>query len=500
MDTLLQALVQNPQHHALQSDDHSLSNQVAVSKIYQLADWLRQADIKRLGLYADNGVNWIIADLATQLADVCILPLPRFFSTKQLNHSIHDAGLDALLSDTESLTESLPYSSASPWHVEPTTGLKLSLLKNLALPVLPAGTAKITYTSGSTGEPKGVCISKQQMMAVCDALVDAIAINQPKHLCLLPLSTLLENIAGVYAPLAASGTVVAPTLAAIGVVGSSQLDLGKLLQAISAYQPDTLILIPQLLMALATACSFGWQPPSSLKFIAVGGAQVSPALLRKAHDVGLPVFEGYGLSECASVVSLNLPGKQRLGSTGQPLAHVDVSIDDDEIVVSGNCFLGYAGEPDSWRQQQIHTGDLGFIDEQGFVHVTGRRKNVLISSFGRNISPEWIEAELLSSPLLSQCVVFGDAKPYCCALITARESHVDSKLIQQWIDQVNESLPDYAQILVWHRLEKPLTASDGLMTDNGRPKRPQIYDVYCEQIEALYEHVANSTNIALAQM
>jgi len=247
-----------------------------------------------------------------------------------------------------------------------------------------------------------------------------------------------------------------------------------------------MILLPELLMALVGAIQQGWQPPKSLQFIAVGGSKVSPSLLQQAQNLGLPVYEGYGLSECGSVVSMNTPNENKSSTIGKVLKRVTVDIEDNEIVVSGNTFLGYIDDPVGWYKQKVYTGDLGFFDDQGYLHINGRKKNVLISSYGRNINPEWIESELLANGLLQQCVVFGDAKPYCLALVWPRQSDTSNGQIQSFLDQVNQMLPDYAQIHSWSRLPEPLSIEKGLMTSNGRPVRDNIYQHYQTTIEQLY--------------
>ena len=128
---------------------------------------------------------------------------------------------------------------------------------------------------------------------------------------------LLENVAGVYGPLLANGTVIVPSLADVGLGGSSSIDVERLLACISLHDPESLILVPEILRVLTIAAERGWRPPTSLRFVAVGGSRVAPELIDKARGVGLPVYEGYGLSECGSVVSLNVVGHTRTGTAGQ---------------------------------------------------------------------------------------------------------------------------------------------------------------------------------------
>lgn len=478
----------NAEKIALKGDSESLHYGQLIGVARQLAEQLRQSDIHCLALFADNSPAWVLVDLACQMARIPLLPLPLFFSHAQLQHAVDSCSADALLTDQPAAITQLFFSGGIPDAQMLAT--RFSLIRRLKQTTpLPEGTGKITFTSGSTGQPKGVCLADSTQIQVAQSLVDAIDISGVRHLCLLPLSTLLENVAGIYAPLLSGGEVTVPSLATLGFSGSTLADPSKLLAAIAHYQPQSIILLPQLLMVLINAMQQQWQPPKSLQFIAVGGARVSPRLLQQAQDRGLPVYEGYGLSECASVVSLNTRAKNRPGTVGKVLAERRVDIVKDEIAVSGNIFLGYVNQPESWYPQQVLTGDLGWQDTDGFIELRGRRKNILISSFGRNINPEWVESELLAHPELAQAVVVGDGRPFCCALIFPRIKKMNDAAIQRLIDATNRDLPDYAQILRWHRLREPMKAADGLLTDNGRPKRQPIHQHFANIIDTMYNAV-----------
>jgi len=464
-----------------------LSSDVLTERVATLAEWLRSMGPRGVALHMDNGPDWIIIDLACQVAEICLIPLPTFFSAGQLSHVLNTMPIDTVFTDRADLFSPL---CAGRFRNGPEFAVGNGLLLHIDPPespdTLPPGTGKVTFTSGSTGNPRGVCLSNQQLLKQAEVLSQAVDLKSPRHLSLLPLSTLLENIAGVYAPMLTGGEVVVPSLTEIGFNGSSSLDTRKLLWQLSHWQPNSLILTPQLLQILVAAARSGWVPPTSLQFVAVGGARVPAALLEAAHDLGIPAFEGYGLSECASVVSLNLPDAARPGSCGRPLPHVNVECRHGEIHVRGNAMLGYAGQPDSWGRELIATGDLGEVDEDGFIHVNGRLKNLLISSYGRNISPEWVESEMLADGLLADCVVFGDSRPYCVALLSPRETNASDGFIQDSIDRSNERLPDYARVKQWLRLSRPLAMEQGLLTDNGRPKRRVIESRYNDEIAALY--------------
>lgn len=116
--------------------------------------------------------------------------------------------------------------------------------------------------------------------------------------------------------------------------------------------------------------------------------------------------------------------------------------------------------------------------------IQGRKKQLIISSYGRNINPEWVESEVLAHPQVLQCVLFGDARPFCVALIY---STLDDIALEHWINQINQSLPQYAQLYKWLRLEQPLTSLNGLLTLNGRPRREAIFNHFQDSLESLYQ-------------
>jgi len=483
--TIADFSAQKPNELALIGDIKSYSWSELYDQVISVSDCLHAYSNQVVALYADNSPEWVIIDLACGLANVTLLPLPRFFSKQQLQHAVDTAGTVAIIhQSTDLLHNHINLADAVPLNLD---DLVLSINVEHSKVELPVATAKITFTSGSTGQPKGVCLSNDQQTVVAKSLLQASGLSEARHLSILPFSTLLENIAGIYAPLLSGGSVIALSQNTLGFNGSSGFDLARLLATINYYQPNSLILLPQLLLALVNAVQQGWQAPNSLKFIAVGGSRVSRVLLEQAQQCGLPVYQGYGLSECCSVVCLNTPQSTQLDSVGKGLEHCQISIEDNEIVVSGNTFLGYIGQADSWNQSQVYTGDLGRIDSDGFLHIEGRRKNLLISSFGRNINPEWIESELLANGLLTQCVVFGDAQPFCIALVMVRDEATDDHTIQQWIDTVNSALPDYAKIKHWIRLHTPLSFEQGLITSNGRPIRTTILSHFQHKIDSLYQ-------------
>ncbi len=458
----------HPSRTALQGPDSAFSYSQMMQAAEALADQLRRKGLKRVGLCGDNSPAWILADLACLLAEVVCVPVPVFFSESQASHLTERASLDCLLSGEQGTGSEhlghgvwlrhLPVTGAGAW--------------------MPETTAKITFTSGSTGTPKGVCLSSAQMTSTTLALKERLAgVQLQQHLCILPLATLLENIAGVYLPLVMGATVTVAPLQSLGMTGSSGLDLGRLVAGVNQSRPQSLILVPELAMALVAAAEQGQLDCQSFRFLAVGGGRVSPELLARGRAVGLPLYEGYGLSECSSVVALNLPGDECGGTVGKPLSHVEIMVDSDHhILVRSNTHLGYLGdepEEDGNCEKWLDTGDLGRLSPEGFLTVNGRAKNLLITSFGRNISPEWLESELIQALGAQQAVVFGDGDPNPSALAVIGDGRSPEQL-RSGLAALHAGLPDYARLETLYVRRRLLTRAAGHLTTNGRPVRPGI--------------------------
>ena len=407
----------------------------------------------------ENGPAWVILDLALVRLGWPSLPIPGFFTPAQRDHAVADSGAGLLIS-AEDAGAQLRIAG---------TDLTATPLAGGA-PRLPAGTAKITYTSGSTGQPKGVCLSQDQMEAVAASLVEMIGADYAGlHLPLLPLSILLENVAGLYATLIGGGCYHVLPPAALGLDNPFRPDLARLTAAIAGEGATSLILVPELLRALLMVMSFTGARFPNLNLVAVGGAKVAPQLLVQAQALGLPVYEGYGLSECASVVTLNTPSAHQTGAAGRPLPHLRVEIDaDGEIIVSPRPFLGYAGgEP---ALGPVRTGDLGRFDAEGFLHIDGRRANTIINAYGRNIAPEWVESELLAQAEIRQAIVFGEGQAELGALLVPLAPDMAAADLEAAVQRANRNLPAYAQIGRW-QVRAPFDPAAGELTGNGRPRR-----------------------------
>ncbi|MDR3391999.1 MAG: AMP-binding protein [Sulfuriferula sp.] len=477
----------SPERIALQGAHGAWSYDMLNQFVAKVAADLAAHDVRVLGLLADNGLPWVLADLSAMRAQVPLVPLPLFFSPQQMLHALRDAGVDALLTDQPQQAVALLQSAGVEFRMlGELCGLQLIRLPNAAFRPLPQDTAKITYTSGTSGEPKGVCLSLAQMETVAASLLDASqAQSADRHLCLTPLSTLLENIGGIYTPILAGACACVLPLQQVGLSGASGFDVVRMLLALHEHKISSAIMAPQMLQALVGAGESGVFMPTGLRFVAVGGAPVSPQLLQRARMLDLPVFEGYGLSECASVVALNTPLANRAGSVGRPLPHIAVSFSDEgEILLSGSAFLGYLGQ--ECQVQPWPTGDLGYLDEDGFLHLVGRRKSMFITSFGRNVAPEWVERELILHPAIAQAAVFGESRPFNAAVIVARPGYSGIQIAAA-VQSVNRMLPDYAQVSDWLLADAPFTLSNQQLTANGRLRRDAILAMYGSALAALYQ-------------
>jgi long-chain acyl-CoA synthetase len=486
-DPVLDALrLLPPATLSLVGDTGDYTAAALVAAVENERTWLKEMGGTRYALLADNGPAWVIADLALLENRVLQVPLPAYFAPAQIQHVLKDAGIDRVLTDQpDRLAQVLP--DLKVIGQSRTSGLTLLSCPPLqGASAAPTGTIKVTYTSGSTGTPKGVCLGLDGPLTVARTLAaQSSNLGVKRHLCLLPLPTLLENLAGVYAPLIAGATCLVPSLKTVGM-SYGGVDAPRLLATIAAQQPNSLILVPELLKLLVVAAEQGWRAPPTLKFIAVGGAAVPPDLLVRAHAVGLPAYEGYGLTECTSVVSLNLPGASRIGSAGRPLPHAHVRIDaEGQIHVRGSLLLGYLGDPQA-TPDEVATGDLGELDAEGYLHIRGRLSNVLITSMGRNIAPEWIETLLLEHPAIGQVVLTGEGRPFVVAVVSPAGPGVPDHLIDHAIEKTNSGLPDYAAVRGWVRADNPFAFAEGLLTANGRPRRTAIMGRYRERIAALY--------------
>jgi long-chain acyl-CoA synthetase len=230
-----------------------------------------------------------------------------------------------------------------------------------------------------------------------------------------------------------------------------------------------------------------------------GAAPIAPEILEFFYACGVPVMEGYGMTETSTVATGQTPDDFRFGSIGKPLPGVEIKIGDDgEILLRGdNIFQGYYKNEEASDQALeggwLHTGDLGRIDEDGFVYISGRKKDIIITAGGKNITPANLENGIKQNPNVSQCVVVGDRRPYLVALVTldpevaTEETPEIRESIQQTIDEVNSKVGPVEQIKYFTVLPHDLSQETGELTPTMKVKRNVVHEKYADVIDSLYE-------------
>jgi long-chain acyl-CoA synthetase len=243
-----------------------------------------------------------------------------------------------------------------------------------------------------------------------------------------------------------------------------------------------------------------------------GAAPIAPEILEFFYACGVPVMEGYGMTETSTVASANTVEDFRFGSVGKPLPRVELRIaDDGELLIKGaNIFREYYKNEEATRETLeggwLHTGDIGHVDEDGFLYITGRKKDIIITAGGKNITPANLENGLKQSRWISQAVVVGDRRPYLVALITldpeelpafgeqhglsaedVPQSEAMRAEVQKVVDEVNSRVGPVEQIKRFEILPHDLTQETGELTPTLKVKRNVVVDKFADAIQGLYE-------------
>jgi long-chain acyl-CoA synthetase len=453
---------------------HTFSYQDLLSRIRAGAEWA-QVLPDRVGLLFGSAADCLVADLALSFAGKELVPLPAFFSDAQLAHIIATAALSHVVSDEVCGDRARRLGlMASGLGVAADCGREPA-----------ADSRRIIFTSGSTGRPKGVRLSARQVSASASALAEATGAGaDDRYLSLLPSALLLEQIAGIYVPLSVGACVHLPD----GSFGGPHPR--SITGMVEEAKPTATVLVPELLTAwLRELTVLDRAAPPSLKYVAVGGAPVPARLASAAWARGLPVYQGYGLSECCSVVCVNRPGDPGLGTVGRPLAGVGVTIAAGEIVVDGPTVMdGYLSEPPvagPWP-----TGDLGSFDPDGRLIVKGRKDNVIVTSAGRNVSPEWVEELIAADSRVRRCVVVEHEGALAVVMTCADKSITTcTTAVRDILADATRTAPDYAKPRQCLVLSDQELGELDLLTPNGRPRRSAIRSLVAERNRLLADQL-----------
>jgi long-chain acyl-CoA synthetase len=510
-----------------------------------LARGVRHGD--RVAVLARTRLEWILLDWAVMSIGAVVVGLYPTSSAKECEYILgHCEAVLAFTEDEEQTRKLVSIRGSLPQLREIVPFDRLGKLESdgrLARhlqpePVAEDDLATLIYTSGTTGPPKGCMLTHRNLVTAAKRVVDGM--NEPGDICLLFLP--LAHSYGRLAHQAATdrGTTVALVA-----------DVARVPEALATVQPTVLPAVPRVYEKIhANALgeierAGGLRRRIGLWALGVGartsrarreGARVSGLLERQQrladrlvfskvrerlggrlrigisgaaplstdvmeffHALGVPVIEGYGLTETASSATVNEPGDFRIGTVGRPVEGAEVRLaEDGEILIrSDSIFTGYYKDPeataaaltdDGW----LRTGDVGEIDGEGFLRITDRKKDLIITAGGKNIAPQNLENALKASRFVSQALVVGDRRPFVTALVTLDEAEVASSdrdpnaLVQEVVDDVNRDRTRVEQIKRFSILPRDFSQEEGEVTPTLKLRRRVIHEHFADEIEQLY--------------
>jgi long-chain acyl-CoA synthetase len=486
----------------------------------QLAATIRAAGIKpgdRVAHVSENRYEWIITDLAMHLSGAVHVPIHVTLSGEQIAAQINDSGSrlifvssDELLAKFQKLIDpSLPIVCHDRYAPDATKTNDSDRQPPAPSPQPPDALATILYTSGTTGRPRGVMLSHRNLACNAAASADAFDAKVDRlQLNILPLSHIYARTCDLYIwvyvgcrlvlaesreTLARDCQLVHPTmLNAVPFVYQKIADRIRAAVADEAQQTASL------------RAFFGGQ----IEILFSGGAPLAPDVGQWFADRGLPVLAGYGLTESSPVISVSTPAAHQAGASGRALSNVEIRIaDDGEILTRGpHVMLGYWQDDEATastiRDGWLHTGDLGYLDANGYLYINGRKKELIVFSTGKKAHPTYVESLLTASPLIEQAVVVGDGRPFLIALIVPAACGVaadDKKTpsgdaLAQEITRCLQSAAHEEQVRKFLILDHPFSIDRGELTAKLSVRRTVIADHYRQQIARLYEDTSYGIN------
>lgn len=407
--------------------------------------------------------------------------------------------------------------------------------------IRPEDVVTIIYTSGTTGEPKGVMLTHANLVSNVKAMTACVPVGcGDRTLSFLPLSHAFERTAGIFAMLYKGVTICfardMTTLAEdlLDVRPTFLITVPRMLEKFHARVREVAAARPKFLRRLfERGLRSGKRSPLVLlydffffrrvrkgfggcaRLVISGGAALAPEIARFFDTVGVPILEGYGLTETSPVVSVNRPGKNKIGTVGLPVPEVEVKIaPDGEILVRGpNVMKGYYKDSQATAEVidsegWFATGDIGEIDGEGFLRITDRKKDLLVTSGGKKVAPQPIENDLRTDPLIQHVCLLGDGRNYIAALIvpnfealaskarlaglgfSTREELVKNAEVRSWFEKivarVNASRSSYETIKRFGLLACDWTVGTGELTPTLKIRRREIARRYKQEIEELY--------------
>jgi long-chain acyl-CoA synthetase len=504
--------------------------------------WRMIAHLDRLGigagdrvvLWSDNRYEWIVVDLAIQSLGAIHVPLhgslPPAAAAAQVAHAEPELVIGANACMADGLRQELETRgvAAGPTELLDEAGETPSLLERIgdlpadsgrelaeraALHFDPQAIATILYSSGTSGEPKAVALTHANLISNAYAVVEVLG-ETPKErrLNFLPFSHIYARTCDYYAWLA----------------GGSQLVLARSRDTIFAdcrlTQPTLINAVPYFYQRLAQKVAESEETPApmtlqqmlggNIRGCICGGAPLPVDTFDFYHERGLPLLPGYGLTETSPVIAVGTWGALRRGAVGKPIRGIEVRIaDDGEVLTRGPHVMREYWKDEALTRETIrdgwlHTGDLGSLDADGFLSITGRKKEMIVLATGKKAIPTHIEGILGREPLILQAMVIGNDQCYLSALVTpnadALRAWLDAEglaglsspdalrhpaaiaLYQQRIRKLMGGLPPYEQVKRFVLLERPFTIEEGLLTPKLSLRREVIHRTFQAEIAALY--------------
>lgn len=529
---------------------------------------------ERVAILSETRPEWTIADLGTLRAGCVVVPIYQTNSPEECAYVLRHSGAKLVFCEDEgqlAKIEEVRDSCPDLEHVVSFTdaggaagSITLAELRErgaaggsgpLERPVDEQGPATIIYTSGTTGPPKGCVLTHANLLATARMYGEALELGREPFSVyhFLPLAhglardvqmaVLLHGGTLIYwrrdsklilSDLAETKPDYFPSVprvfekahARITAQAEERTPRGLLLrwalatgaamrEAERANGPGPLLRLRYALADRLALAKIRQLFGGRLRYALTGAAAIAKDVLELFDACGIPVLEGYGLTESCAAATLNVPGATRLGTVGRSLKGVEVkTAEDGEILIRGaNVFRGYYRDEkatsetltdDGW----LRTGDLGTIDADGYLQITGRKKELIITAGGKNISPANIETLLREQPWISQAVVYGDNRPYLVALLTLEPEEVPAlaqevgapadpaalakhprvrEILQAEVDEVNRRLARVEQVKRFDVLERDLSQEHEELTPTLKVKRKVVYERYADRFDALYE-------------
>jgi long-chain acyl-CoA synthetase len=506
-------LIGNSGQPALVGKNLNVTYNQVLLQIEHYSSLLKEMNNQRMVIFSENRPEWIYALYAGWKKGAIIVPIDVLSSREDVAYILRDCAPHTVFCSgekSEFIQNALEDAGKNPEVLifEQLPAFQtVSAVDDFIIPN-DQQTALILYTSGTTGNPKGVMLSFENLQTNLTAVCEDVRIYTPgdRIMILLPFHHILPLVGTIVAPLYSGGTMVLNT----------SLAAEDLIATLKQYKITIMIGVPRLyqliykglrekinssivaramvsLAGMVNSLSFSRRLFGSvqkkfgghLKYLVCGGAPVDAEVVRLFKILGFEVLEGYGMTETAPMITFTRPGAILPGVPGHLLPGIKIRFDDGEIVVSGkNVMQGYYNKRketaqvlnDGW----LHTGDLGFIDEQGYLHITGRKKEIIVLPNGKNINPEEVERAILKqSPYVKETGVFlkegilqALIVPDFRKLSDAGISDLDEHFRWKVIDQVNRTVSPYKKILRYH-----ITSAELPKTRLGKLKRYLLPDM-----------------------